>query len=130
MLDFFNQYQTLLIYISIFSFVLFVAMILFTPYLVGKIPHDYFINSIYDKNKTIFFIVLLKNLMGIILLLLGFIMLFTPGQGIITILLGLMIMQFPGKRKLEKKIIANKKVLKILNWLRAKNNKKPLQGGC
>lgn len=127
LLDFFNQYQNLLIYISIISFVLLVAMILITPWLVGKIPSDYFTNSIYDKNHTNFFIVLLKNFMGIILLLLGFIMLFTPGQGIITLLLGLIIMQFPGKRKLEKKIIANKNALKILNWLRAKNNKEPLK---
>lgn len=127
LLDFFNQYQNLLIYISIISFVLLVAMILITPWLVGKIPNDYFTNSIYDKNHTNFFIVLLKNFMGIILLLLGFIMLFTPGQGIITLLLGLIIMQFPGKRKLEKKIIANKNALKILNWLRAKNNKEPLK---
>lgn len=127
MLDFFNQYQTLLIYISVFSFALLVAMILFTPYLVGKIPTDYFINEIYDKNQDSFIIVLLKNLIGLILLLLGFIMLFTPGQGVITILLGLMIMQFPRKRKLEKKIIANKNALKILNWLREKNNKEPLK---
>jgi ABC-type multidrug transport system fused ATPase/permease subunit len=127
MLDFLNQYHEILIYISVVSFILLVVMILSTPWLVGKIPSDYFTNEIYDKNQDSFLVLLFKNILGVILLFLGFIMLFTPGQGIITVLIALMIMQFPGKRKLEKKIIANKNVLKILNWLRSKNNKEPLK---
>ncbi|SFV63991.1 hypothetical protein MNB_SUP05-5-963 [hydrothermal vent metagenome] len=127
MLDFFQQYTDELIIISITSFTLLFLTILITPWLVGKIPVDYFINQKYDNPQQSLLLVSLKNILGFILLLLGFIMLFTPGQGIITIIYGLFLMQFPGKRKLEKKIIKNTQLRTALNWLRAKNNKDNLK---
>ena len=117
--------------VGFISVAIFIAMIVLTPWLVGCIPHDYFVNDKYIQHKPAnlleWCIFLFKNLLGIVLLLLGVIMLFTPGQGMITILLALVVMQFPGKRTLEKRIISNPKVLSVLNWLRAKNAKPKLK---
>lgn len=127
MLDFFIKNQDILIYLGIGSFIFFIIMILITPWLVGKIPYDYFVNDKYSMKSaskiTKFIVNPIRNIFGFILLILGFIMLFTPGQGIITILLAVLVMRFPYKRELEQKIIANKNILKALNWLRDKNNK-------
>lgn len=127
MLDFFIKNQDILIYLGIGSFIFFIIMILITPWLVGKIPYDYFVNDKYSMKSaskiTKFIVNPIRNIFGLILFILGFIMLFTPGQGIITILLAVLVMRFPYKRELEQKIIANKNILKALNWLRDKNNK-------
>lgn len=70
----------------------------------------------------------LKNVLGVILVLLGVLMLLpgVPGQGVLTILLGLMLMDFPGKRRLELKIVRRPRVLAAINRLRAKFGKEPM----
>jgi UPF0716 family protein affecting phage T7 exclusion len=68
----------------------------------------------------------LKNITGLVLIIAGIIMLVLPGQGLITLTMGLLFINFPGKRKLECKLISNQKVLRSINWLRAKRNKEPL----
>ncbi len=72
--------------------------------------------------------VILKNLLGIFLILLGIVLSLpgVPGQGILTILLGLIMMDIPGKRPLEARIIKRPKVLSAVNSLRARYKKAPL----
>lgn len=134
-LEFFTQFATkfeaILFTIGIASGVFFVVTLLFTPYLLGLIPKDYFVNNPTHNPKpnSIFAYIKigLKNLIGLILLLLGMVMLITPGQGVISILLGLFLMQFPGKHRLELRLIHHNPTFKTLNWLRAKAGKPPLQ---
>jgi len=71
-------------------------------------------------------ILVLKNLVGLTLLLSGFAMLMLPGQGLLGILLGLILMDYPGKFQLERKIVSRPKLLHFINWLRRKQNKPPL----
>lgn len=131
MLDFINnllaEYQYVLAVIGIISAVVFVVSLLAMPFLLGKIPVDYFAQSNNCNNGCNFFIVVIKNLVGLILLLAGIIMLVTPGQGIVSILLGLFLMKFPGKRQLELKLISNDATFKALNWLRNKVGKPPFE---
>lgn len=131
MLDLINSYFTeheyILITISIVSGVVFIVSILTMPWLLGKIPVDYFTNDNHCKNESHFFITIIKNLFGFVLLLAGVIMLITPGQGTISILLGLFLMEFPGKRQLELKLIRNDVAFQAINWLREKANKPPLE---
>lgn len=72
---------------------------------------------------------ILKNLLGIFLILLGIVLSLpgVPGQGILTILLGLIMMDIPGKRPLEARIIKRPAVLSAVNKLRARYNKPPLE---
>ncbi len=97
-----------------------------------KIPADYF-----SPNYTHHFLpgrswyvrwsaVILKNLLGFTLLIVGIIMLIGPGQGILTILLALIMLDIPGKRPLESKIIQRPTVKNAIDKIRLKYNKPPL----
>nr|ALS92453.1 TIGR02611: TIGR02611 family [uncultured bacterium]ALS92484.1 TIGR02611: TIGR02611 family [uncultured bacterium] len=70
----------------------------------------------------------LKNLLGVFLIILGIILSLpgVPGQGILTILLGLIMLDVPGKRPLEARIIQRPAVLAAVNNLRARYGKPPL----
>ena len=135
MLDFIIQatanYHQYFVWVGIVSFVVFVASLLLTPILLGKIPQDYFVHTNQHKVEINhlghLIIVVVRSLVGFVLLIAGIIMLVTPGQGIISILLGLFLMEFPGKRKLELKLINHEPTFKALNWLRGKANKDPFE---
>lgn len=73
--------------------------------------------------------VILKNLLGIFLILLGLVLSLpgVPGQGLLTILLGLIMMDIPGKRPLEARIIKRPTILSAVNNLRARYKKPPLE---
>ena len=73
--------------------------------------------------------VILKNLLGVLLIIIGVILSLpgVPGQGILTILLGLIMLDIPGKRPLEAKIIKRPAVLAAINNLRQRYGKPELQ---
>ena len=128
--NFFHEYAVWVFTISLFSFV--IGLIL-TPMLVARIPVDYFnhhkrhrmVNS--SRHPLIRIVITsLKNLLGVILLVAGFIMLFTPGQGLLSILFGLIIMNYPGKYALECWIIQRPLIFGVLNTLREKQGQLPL----
>jgi hypothetical protein len=70
-----------------------------------------------------------KNLLGAFLVLLGVVMSLpgVPGQGVLTILLGVMLLDFPGKRALELKLVSRPKVLRTINRIRQQFERPPLQ---
>ncbi|HMQ04099.1 MAG TPA: hypothetical protein PKD26_09300 [Pyrinomonadaceae bacterium] len=72
--------------------------------------------------------VVLKNVLGVFLVLLGLVLSLpgVPGQGLLTILLGLIMLDIPGKRPLEARIIKRPAILAAANRLRARFNKVPL----
>lgn len=99
-----------------------------------KIPANYF-SSHYERDflpGSRWFVrwgaVILKNLLGVFLVLLGIVLSLpgVPGQGVITILLGIIMLDIPGKRPLEARIIKRPSVLSAINNLRARYNKPPL----
>ena len=59
-------------------------------------------------------------------MLAGIAMLALPGQGILTILVGITLLNFPGKRRLELRIVRQRRVLRAINWMRAKAKRPPL----
>ena len=61
-----------------------------------------------------------RNLVALVLLLAGVAMLLLPGQGLLTIVLGIFIADFPGKRGVERRLVANRKVFDAINWVREK----------
>ena len=69
------------------------------------------------------FLRILKNVCGLVFLIAGFIMLFTPGQGILSLLVGIILCDFPGKRRVERMIIARPSVLSTINRIRARYNR-------
>ena len=69
-----------------------------------------------------------KNILGIMLIMLGIIMSLpgVPGQGLLTVLLGIMLVDFPGKDRLERKLLHRPAVRNAIDKLRARFNKPPL----
>ncbi len=125
------NYQDYFVWIGIVSTVVFILTLALTPYLLGLIDEDYFVNLEKRKlkiNTPIHLVMMtIKSLIGLILLIAGFIMLVTPGQGVVSILLGLFLLEFPGKHKLELKFIHHDPTFKTLNWLRARAHKPPFK---
>ena len=99
-----------------------------------KIPPDYFKKDKprklwADKPKVVRYLGIVgKNLLGVVLVVLGVVMSIpgVPGQGILTILLGIMLLDFPGKQKLEHRLISRPQVLNTVNKLRHRFGKPKL----
>ena len=127
LLDYLQQHQELLTWLGVISLFTFVVSLLSLPWLVSRIPEDYFLpkrrqpTDWKEQHPLIRSLLLIgKNLLGAILLAGGFLMLFLPGQGLLTIAMGLLLMDYPGKFKLERRIATVPAIFNGLNWLRAK----------
>jgi hypothetical protein len=70
---------------------------------------------------------LLKNAVGGIFILSGLVMLVLPGQGLLTLAIGIILIDFPGKRLMVHRILSRKGVISVINRLRAKAARPPLE---
>jgi hypothetical protein len=111
-----------------------VASVALLPFLVVRIPADYFRHRrrrheyAGERHPAAHHaIVIAKNATGVLLIVAGIAMLVLPGQGLLTLLIGLMLTDFPGKYRLEKRLIGQPGVLKAVNWLRARAGHPPLE---
>lgn len=102
------------------------------PWAIGQLPKDYFVRvqrpsrlaiSLDRKGFMRLMLATCKNVVGALLVVLGLVMLFTPGQGLLTLLAGVLLMDFPGKYRLERVLVGRSGVLRGLNWLRRKQGK-------
>ena len=117
---------------TVISLLSVVATIVAVPWVVSRLPEDYFSarrrHPLREQMGLVPLVLsLLKNLLGAALVLIGFILLFTPGQGILVALVGLLIMNFPGKFHLERALVRRESVLKGLNWLRHRQSLPPFE---
>ena len=126
-------WQDVLITIVIFA-ITFAASLAIVSLILVKLPPDYFRTSyerkfLDDRQRWIRVVALVaKNVLGLILVLLGIILSIpgVPGQGLLTILLGVMLLDFPGKHRLEQRIVSQPKVKDAINGLRHRFGKPPL----
>jgi len=114
-----------------FSVVLSVASLVVVPWLIARLPADYFAHRHREHPPPAhpawrMTVLVVKNVLGVVLILAGIAMLVLPGQGILSILAGIMLMDFPGKYHLERRIVGQHTVLAALNWIRARADKPPL----
>ena len=133
LLEWLGNNQPLIVWVGTGSAIVFVASLLSLPWLVAKIPEDYFVPK---KRKptpwkiqrpALRLLALIgKNLLGYGLILAGILMLFLPGQGVLTMVTGLLLIDYPGKFRIERRIVQTPTVRNGLNWLRAKAKKPPL----
>ena len=126
--------EQLLLSMGLLSLGIFVLSLATLPWLVAKIPADYFSH---DRRTpaawkqahpmTRIILLVLKNVLGWTLVAGGILMLFLPGQGLLTLAMGLILMDYPGKYHLERRIVALPFILKGMNWLRRKRHAPPLK---
>ena len=108
----------------LFAVVAVVASIVLVPRFLAKLPDDYLRSEAQPSPSMPLRI--LRNLLGIVLVLLGVAMLLLPGQGLLTLLVGVLLVDFPGKHQLVTRLLSRPKVLSIVNKLRAHRNAAPL----
>lgn len=116
------------------SAAMFVGSLVALPFLIARMPEDYFLRRRRDAlpfsrhhPAVRVLLLILKNLLGAGFLLAGGVMIFTPGQGILSILLGISLLDIPGKRRLELAIVRRPHVLHAINWIREKAHRPPLR---
>jgi hypothetical protein len=121
-----------LVALTILSIVFFVGSLIAIPFILVRLPTDFFDTRVprpwMEDHHPVLRVLghLVKNVVGAIFLFVGFLMLFLPGQGILTMLIGISMLDFPGKRKLEAKLIGQPAVLNTINGMREKFGKPPL----
>lgn len=126
-----------LVVLSIGSVLLFVLSVVGVPWFIARVPADYF--SRHERGDLRMVAVhqpgwrialrVVKNALGIIVLLAGVAMLVLPGQGLLTILASMFLLDFPGKRRLQRRLIASGPVFRALNRLRQRAGRAPLERG-
>lgn len=117
-----------------FSVLALLATLVGVPWVVARLPGDYFSRpersawrSSGHQPVVAAALGVGKNVLGALLVLLGLIMLVTPGQGVITLLIGLLLLNFPGKYRLERWLVLRPGVLRALNWLRRRRGRPPFE---
>lgn len=112
----------------------FVASLIVVGMFLVWLPARYFV----DRDQRHFWIdrhpvirltgVLLKNLAGLLLIVLGLGLSLpgVPGQGLLTILVGVILLDFPGKQRFERWLLRLPRVLRTVNRLRARYGREPL----
>lgn len=133
MIDWFKDHPALSSVIAGGSVVMFIIGLIAMPFIVARIPADYFAH---DKRPTGRLarqrltmripLLILKNLLAIVLLISGIGMLVLPGQGLLTILVGFLLLDLPGKYRVEQWLIAQRWVHRPINWLRQRRGTPPL----
>lgn len=125
-----DSYELVFWWLGILSFVALFVSISVIPFIIIRIPANYFNHN---KRHSLpwsgqhplaqLLLLFARNILGLILITIGFILLFLPGQGILTILVGVLLLNFPGKFRFERWLISQPAILKSVNWLRLRNNK-------
>jgi len=113
------------------------VMLMLSPVVVGwlvvRLPSDYFADqqreppASWQRHPVLRPVVLVvKNLLGISLLLAGLAMLVMPGQGLFTIVVCVLLVDFPGKYRFERWLVTREPVWLSINWLRKRSGRAPL----
>lgn len=115
------------------SAALFLASLLLIRMLLIRMPVDYFSSrrpsptTLRVRHPALRLLAIgVKNLVGLVCLVIGTIMIFTPGQGILAILMGVSLMNFPGKRLLELRIVGQPIVRRTIDAIRHRAGRPPL----
>ncbi len=124
----------LLAALSVASVVTFVGSLIGIPWIVARLPEDYF--STHSERRSFWQIEnprtraiyrVGKNIAGAILLLAGIAMLALPGQGLITILVAIALLDIPGKHRLLAKLASRPGISRALNAIRRRQGQPPLE---
>jgi hypothetical protein len=132
-LDVVTGNELLLVLLGFFSLLTFITSLIVIPFLVVRIPANYFSQ---DHRQPVVWaeqhplircaLLIVKNLLGLILIVLGIAMLVLPGQGLLTIFIGILCLNFPGKYRFERWLIMQPAIHRVIGWLRKKAGREPL----
>ncbi len=125
MADWIAHHAELLWWLASASAVAFVGTLAAVPWMVVRIPADYFSRPRRarvlpaGRHPVLAWAWLLpKNLLGGVFIVAGALMLFLPGQGVLTILIGVLLLDFPGKFRFERWLVVHPPLARTVVWLR------------
>jgi hypothetical protein len=133
LLDWSKANDALLWWLFASSLALMVVTAVAVVWTLVQLPKNYFVDehrrpletwSDYPALRIILLVV--KNALGLILVLAGLMMLLMPGQGLLTLAVGVMLLDFPGKFRLERWLVRRSTVFRTINWLRRKFGREPI----
>ncbi|MGQ7846567.1 PGPGW domain-containing protein [Granulosicoccus sp. 3-233] len=110
------------------SITLLAVTILATPWAVSRLPSDYLLRRLESRSLQGVgrkLLGMVRGFIGVLIVLLGLIMMITPGPGVVMILLGISVAEFPGKNRLLVYLATRPNVLASLNWMRRRHDKPP-----
>ncbi len=120
-------------WIVIASAVMLFGAMVAVPWLVIRIPADYFAHphradSEWIRKRPVFRLiwVIAKNMLGGAFFILGVLMLVLPGQGLLTLLIAVALLDFPGKFRLQRWVVTRRGVIDSIDWIRKRAGKEPL----
>lgn len=119
----YTEYARWLQLIAVSSLAMLAISLALLPYLVARLPVDYFCHqpkSQHPITSQQILLRILRNLLGLILLVAGLLMLLLPGQGLLTLVLALLLLDYPQKKKIEQSLLQQNAIFNGLNWLRRK----------
>lgn len=129
-----EDHQNLLGWLGVLSLITFLGTAVIVPILLARLPSDYFLHTVnreevpFGSNPALrITLLILKNMLGIVILLTGLAMLVLPGQGLLTILIGILLLNFPGKLRFELFLVRRRPILNSINWIRRKAGREPLE---
>lgn len=120
------------LWLGVASIVTLTAAALAVPWLLARLPRDYFVarrrprKPFSGRPLTAWPLVLAKNAAGLLLVVLGCVMLVTPGQGVLALIAGLTLVDFPGKYRLQRRAARVPGVLRAINAMRAWRGQPPM----
>ncbi|MGB0257120.1 MAG: PGPGW domain-containing protein [Coraliomargarita sp.] len=133
MSDWIQQNQSLLQWLGSLSLLMFLLSLIALALAIICLPQDYFVR---DQRPSCHqrpvppiawaILIILKNVIGSLLILLGLILLLLPGQGLLTILIGVSMTNFPGKYRLERRLVSRPAIHKSLDKIRSLAKRPPL----
>ncbi len=128
-----QSHETLLWWLGIGSAVTFVGSLLAVPFLVSWIPADYFADRERHGRRFQQFpwmlrwpLLIIKNLFGVIFVVVGIILIPLPGQGLLMVLVGIVLLDFPRKFDFERWIVTRGPIHKAVDFVRDKMGREPL----
>jgi len=102
------------------SIAMFVGTIVAVPVILMKVPDDYFVRGPRASSRLI---KIVRDVLGVALIVVGIAMLVLPGQGVLTILVGLGLLDLPIKHRITARILRQPKVHHAVDSLRRKAGK-------
>lgn len=122
------QHESAFIWVSCISAAMFVGSLLLVPFLVARAPADFFVRDEPEKRQGARLVyAVLRNVLGVALLVVGVLMLVLPGQGLLVVLLAISLLDVPGKHRLVRRIAKKKPVWRALAYLRERAHKPPFE---
>jgi hypothetical protein len=109
-----------LIGLTLLSVVTCVVSLLCASWALRRLPVDYLLVAPEQTPRSGLLLVL-RNGVGLLLLVLGVAMLVLPGQGLLTILAALSLMDFRGKRRIECRLMSRPRVFAAINRFRLRS---------